>query len=261
MSSPLTRARPTSMKRPAPPAPVPAPIPEIGSRRTIPFDYAFNFELKGEPDRVVKDTVTVSIEGEFVATAIGYGVSPKVSPFVFGVSVPNSGNFGDITLGQIVGSIGDASGGTVDAANVLLNGFKLNPDIADLALALEPGSNGSSPGSIAPDLFGELFRAVGAPLGEIQFKYALYDNGTGREFQSAPILNTAGLGISSGDRPFRRFATPIHFAPRTTIRMDVTEVSEFAGALQVALHGYKVLGGAGSPTDDNRPRARRPKRR
>lgn len=258
MSSPLTRARPTSMRRPAPP---PVPIPEIGSRRTIPFDYAFNFELKGELDRVVKDSVVVSIEGEFVATAIGYGVSPKISPFVFGVAIPDTGNFDDITLGQISASIGKISGNVIDPADVFLNGFRINPEVADLALALEPGSNGSSPGSVAPNVFNQLFRAVGAPLGEIQFKYALFDNGTGREFQSAPILNTAGLGISTGDRPFRRFATPIHFAPRTTIRMDVTEVSEFAGSLQVALHGYKVLGGAGSPTDDHRPRIRRPKRR
>ena len=42
-------------------------VPELGSRRTIPFDYAFRYKLNGERDRVVNDTVTVSIEATFVA--------------------------------------------------------------------------------------------------------------------------------------------------------------------------------------------------
>ena len=39
---------------------------------------------------------------------------------------------------------------------------------------------------------------------------------------------------------------PISFAPLATIRMDITEKSDFRGDLHVALHGYKVLGG-GAP--------------
>ena len=79
----------------------------------------------------------------------------------------------------------------------------------------------------------------------MQFLYALFDEGSGREFQSEPILNIAGLGAADGKRPFRYFAQPITFAPLATIRMEITELSDFRGELHVALHGYKVLGGAG----------------
>src|SRR2546425_9273392 len=60
---------------------------EVGApapRRTLPFDYAFRHELRGEPGRLVKSTVIVSIEAAFVAVSIGYGVVPKVTPIVFG---------------------------------------------------------------------------------------------------------------------------------------------------------------------------------
>ncbi|MGH9957141.1 MAG: hypothetical protein ACREBC_08420 [Pyrinomonadaceae bacterium] len=98
----------------------------------------------------------------------------------------------------------------------------------------------------------DLFQVIGSPPEQIQFLYALFDDGSGRELQSEPILNIAGLGISNGDRPFRYFAQPITFAPRSTIRMEVTEVSDFTGELHVSLHGYKILGGAGTPTDIRR---------
>ena len=98
----------------------------------------------------------------------------------------------------------------------------------------------------------DLFQVVGSPPEQIQFLYALFDDGSGREFQSEPILNIAGLGISNGDRPFRYFAQPITFAPRSTIRMEVTEVSDFTGELHVSLHGYKISAGAGTPTDIRR---------
>jgi len=70
-------------------------------------------------------------------------------------------------------------------------------------------------------------------------------------------LNIAGLGSADGKRPFRYFARPITFAPRATIRMEVTEVSDFEGELHVALHGYKVLGDPNSPTDVSQRRVAR----
>jgi A/G-specific adenine glycosylase len=73
-----------------------------------------------------------------------------------------------------------------------------------------------------------LFRLAGSGTSEIQFLYALTDEGTGRSFQSEPILNTAGLGISNGDRPFRYFVPPIIFAPRSKISLEITEVSVIA---------------------------------
>ena len=108
-----------------------------------------------------------------------------------------------------------------------------------------------------PDVMSEAFEAIAAPPEHIQFTYALFDEASGREFQSEPILNTAGLGTANGERPFRYFARPITFAPLSVIRMDVTEISTVRGELHVSLHGYKVLGAAGTPTGRRGPARRR----
>jgi hypothetical protein len=80
----------------------------------------------------------------------------------------------------------------------------------------------------------------------IEFKYSIVDSGTGRELQNHPIYNIAGLGSAAGERPFRSFPKPMVFLPRSTIRIEIEEVSRgplFAGGeLQIVLHGYKVLG-------------------
>jgi hypothetical protein len=135
-------------------------------------------------------------------------------------------------------------------------GIKLNPQFADLALL----NNGQIVVSDVETLQ-RLFQVVSAPSDEIQFLYALFDDGSGREFQSEPLLNTAGLGSSDGDRPFRYFARPITFAPRSVIRMEVTEKSDFQGELHVSLHGYKVLGSPGTPTGRSQPARSRARRR
>jgi hypothetical protein len=130
-------------------------------------------------------------------------------------------------------------------AAVLRNGIKFNPEFVErLLLSL----NGDE---LDDSSFLDAFQVVAAPLDRIQFKYALFDGGSGREFQSEPILSTAGLGSPDGRRPFRYFARPIEFSPRTNIRLQVTEVSDFVGELHVSLQGYKTLGGAGTPTAIN----------
>src|SRR5262249_27562048 len=133
---------------------------------------------------------------------------------------------------------------------VLRNGIKLHPDVADFAL-----QGLGSAGTPNKDVLGRLFQGVGSPSDLIPFQYPSFDEGSGREFQSEPILSIAGLGSADGKRPFRYFAKPITFRPRSTIRMEVTEVSDFVGELHVALHGYKVLG------EPNTPTARRTRRR
>jgi hypothetical protein len=77
----------------------------------------------------------------------------------------------------------------------------------------------------------------------VQFLYALSDEGTGRAFQNEPVLSTAGLGDPDGERPFRRFATPIVFEPLSTIRLDIIEAANLKGSLHITLHGYKTLTG------------------
>jgi hypothetical protein len=314
-----------------------APSPQFGEAeaaplRTIPFDYQFEFELKAIPERLISDTVVVSVEGPFAATAIGYGFVPLVQELRFGpdkeelesaidaerakdpqaedsvliarvlvkngtlVPAPAPASLAflaapgvaaniqqptipDLSLRFVIDSlvrraievpdlglaaqrrakkplVRRTSGfALVDA--VLRNGLRLNPELADMVLI---GLHEGNAASLSVDALSELFEVAVPPPENIQFKYALFDQGTGRSFQSDPILNTAGLGIADGSRPFRAFAQPITFAPRTTIRMDVIEVSRIVGTLHVVLHGYKVLGTGGTPTDLRR-QARRRRRR
>ncbi len=343
---------------------MPQPVARVESpaeaQRSIPFDYTFRFDLKGEPNRTARSVVTVSVEASFTAVSIGYGVIPRVTPVTFGPvtilvnpaalpagvagvafnrqitqtggegriafsvsngALPNglvlnnngllsgvpaaagvfqftvrateaSGIFGErdysleitaapgpgiLFLRAAVVALPSLRTTTVDALlnglqralvqspNILSGetgpeavfkgGIKLNPQFAELAL-LNDGQNPLTD----RDTLRRLFQAVSAPDSEVQFLYALFDEGTGREFQSEPLLNIAGLGSSNGTRPFRYFARPITFAPRSAIRMEVTEKSDFQGELHVSLHGYKVLGGAGSPTAVNRTLRRRGRR-
>ncbi|MBZ5701868.1 MAG: hypothetical protein LAN84_08470 [Acidobacteriia bacterium] len=128
------------------------------------------------------------------------------------------------------------------AAQALANGIRLNPALAP-AIFL---SDGRDP--LEPDWLGKLFETTEPPPERVQFLYALRDEGTGREFQSDFLLNTSGLGSSGGERPFRYFAVPITFSPRTTVRLNIIPKTEFKGELYVVLHGYKMLGGEGTPT-------------
>jgi hypothetical protein len=236
----------------------------MDDQRSIPFDYTFRFDLSGERDLTHRSIVTVSVEAVFVAVSIGYGVIPKVTPIVFGPApppfvagpAPGGGaapalpNFRSITIGSLLDALQTALAQTPDAfkgetgpESAFKGGVKLNPQFAEFALL----NNGQNPLNDLQTL-GSLFQVVSAPSDEVQFLYALFDEASGREFQSEPLLNIAGLGISNGDRPFRYFARPIEFAPRSTIRMEVTEKSDFQGELHVSLHGYKVLGSPGTPT-------------
>jgi len=234
--------------------------PSAVQRRRIPFDIAFRYDLTGEPGKVLRKTFTVSIEAPFVAVSIGYGLVPRVSALRFGPPrppLPASGvilsqkplTLRTITIGEIIdgltAALDDALPGTQvgpKVAAVFGNGFKLSAVLSTPALL----GGGTAP--LDNDALDTLFQAVAAPVDRVQFRYALFDDGTGREFQSEPILNIAGLGIANGDRPFRYFARPIRFAARSTIRLEITEESEFEGELHVSLQGYKVLGGASSPT-------------
>lgn len=233
---------------------------EPASRRTIPFDYSFRFDLTGARGKVLNSKLVVSVEAAFTAVSIGYGVISALTPLTFGPKeddiddpddrVPN--RLGDVRFRDLLRALDRTLG--EQQPEVLKNGFRLNPEVAQLALV----DDGTA--RLQPGVTERLFQVLGAPAEQIQFLYALFDEGSGRAFQSDPILNIAGLGISNGDRPFYYFARPITFAPLSTIRMEITEVSEFRGELHVSLHGYKVLGGAGTPTGRvrrDRPRAGR----
>ena len=55
-------------------APGQARRPPLPTTKTIPFDYVFQFPLKGKPKNQVQDVVEISMEGVFVALSLGYSV-------------------------------------------------------------------------------------------------------------------------------------------------------------------------------------------
>ena len=240
------------------------------AQKTIPFDYAFRFDLEGKPGLVQNSGLEVSVEATFTAVSIGYGVIPKANPVTFGLPTPppssgpillraSSKSLFSATLADLLGTLATTLeedvkffGGKIGpkTAAVLGDGLRLNPEFAERIL-LTGGTN------LDDRILREAFQAVGAPAERVAFKYALFDQGSGREFQSEPILNIAGLGSPDGKRPFRYFARPIEFAPRSIIRMQITEVSAFQGELHVSLQGYKTLGQPGTPTGSRLQRHRR----
>jgi hypothetical protein len=234
-----------------------AEAPDLAERRIIPFDYAFRFDqftrnqLTGTPGAVRRQKITVSVEAAFTAVSIGYGVISLVQPIRFG---PNRLDFpqarlpttlGEIRVLHLVAALNRLAPTERDL--VLKHGIRLNPDLTSL----------STSATLPEEVLREAFEAIAAPPERIQFTYALFDDASGREFQSEPILNTAGLGTANGERPFRYFAQPITFAPMAVIRMEITELSTVPGELHVSLHGYKVLGSTGTPTGRLRSARRR----
>lgn len=221
------------------------------AQRTIPFDYVFRFQLEGIAGKTHSQIVAVSVEGMFTAVSIGYGIVAEPAVREFGplpggiVPLSAGSSLRSHSFADLIDGLSDALGeganrGVIGprSAGVLSNGIRVNPRVAALALA-----NGANAPLSAATLE-RLFEVTPLPSDDIQFLYSIRDEASGREYQSEPVLNTAGLGTANGDRPFRQFTRPMTFRPRSTIRMDVTELpATFRGQLHVALHGYKVLGG------------------
>jgi hypothetical protein len=206
------------------------PSPGNSPTSIIPYDYAAKFELKGIPGNIVQDIINVSVEGVFVATAIGYGFEeergqpieiPRQGPQPLAVSFKP----GDVTLGQI-------------PTEALITGFRLEPRLGPAVF----------PDQELPRDFGnKLFQRVKAPE-EISFLFSIVDSGTGRELQDEPTHNIASLGTSNGERPFRLLAQPLTFLPRSTIRLQIIERSEgIKGTLFIVIYGYKILGASSCP--------------
>lgn len=184
------------------------PAVPASAAKEIPYDHVATFALLGLRGNRVQDVINVSIDGAFVAVAVGYSFIP--GPLALPLPPTR-------TLGS------DAPLPTEAVADWLLSIFEAQPTLA---------------ATFTQSL---LARVCG-----IEFKYSLVDSGSGRELQNRPIHNIAGLGESTGDRPFRPLAKPMLFMPRSTIRIEIEEISEgliYTGAqLYIVLHGYKVLG-------------------
>lgn len=198
MRSGLSQAQEQALMRPAldtmPPSAV-AP-----TTKEIPYDYVAKFKLQGKAGNCVQDVINISVEGGFVAVAIGYSFIPAELKFKGPIPV--------ITV---------AGGGLSGLTDILL-----------------------------PDDLNTLAQCLFVHQCGIDFKYSIIDSGSGRELQNQPIHNIAGLGEANGDRPFRPLAKPMMFMPRSTIQIEIEEISKgsiYTGAeLYIVLHGYKILG-------------------
>ena len=181
------------------------------SANEIPFDYVSKFTLSGDRGKRIQDVINISVEGAFVAVALGYSFIPARLP-----SIPSQPPTTSVEFNNLANS-----------PNPTLNWLLSNL----VQPSLDPRA---------------LVRCLAIKLCGIDFRYSIVDSGSGRELQNEPIHNIAGLGESNGDRPFRPFAKPMIFLPRSTIRIEVEEISEgplYEGAeLYIVLHGYKMLG-------------------
>jgi hypothetical protein len=225
----------------------PIPLATVPEQRTIPYDHTFQVPLDGGTGSAVSSFMSVSVEGPFTAVSIGYGAIPEATRQVFGpVFSATPPTMNGINLGQLLDGAEQALSNTdVDAVTA---SFRINPAFVRLLDSATP---------IPTDAIPQLFEFTGRSAREVQFLYALHDQGTGRAFQNEPVLSTAGLGEPDGERPFRQFAMPIVFEPRTTIRLEITPINDFKGVLHVSLHGYKTLGQPGTPTGSVRLRRQR----
>jgi hypothetical protein len=194
--------------------------------RAIPFDYVTTFDLTGNPDRLIEDEISVSVEGGFVATSVGYGLAVEETGVRVTIPDPGAGiNLSEFPLRFF-------------PPDALLDGIRIRQNFLRVAL----GSNGTLANSLPFALINRVFERLNRPE-DVSFRYAIFDGGTGHELQNRPLNNVAGLGIANGGRPFKKLARPMSFLPRSTIRVQVKE--QFGrGTLFIAFQGYKLLGAA-----------------
>ena len=117
------------------------------------------------------------------------------------------------------------------------------PPLDTAFTALFPGGG---EGFTAKEAFTSVAENLLMRFSGVHFLYTIVDSGTGRELQNRSLHNIAGLGAADGDRPFRPFARPVPFVPRSSIRIEIEELSAGPfykdGTLYIVLHGYKRLG-------------------
>jgi hypothetical protein len=200
--------------------------------KEIPYDHVAKFTLKGKRAERVQEVINVSTDGAFVAVAIAYSFIPAPLPLLPTIDAATVSPTNPVRI-NLINFIAAKIGAELNKSNFY---EAASPELERVLVpTLEP-----------------LLRCLLVRLCGIDFKYSIIDSGSGRELQNLAIHNIAGLGESSGDRPFRPLAKPMLYMPRSTIRIEVEEISEgpiYTGAeLFIVLHGYKMLGyGTGLP--------------
>jgi hypothetical protein len=205
--------------------------------KEIPYDYVARFVLTGVSSRRVQDVINISTEGAFVAVAVGYSFIPAP--------------LGDLAVSVKLFTDGPLTIETIevdgrDVTNDVLLGVPLHLLASLFPVPRPPPSATTAPNPQLALLLRSMVRGALVRRCGIDFRYSIVDSGSGRELQNQPIHNIAGLGEAGGNRPFRPLPKPALFMPRSTIRIEVEEVSEgplYANAqLFLVLHGYKMLG-------------------
>lgn len=234
---------PTPIRRAAPPEGA-MPVSETPTTKEIPYDYVARFTLQGKRGNRVQDVINISVEGAFVAVAMGYSFIPTLK----------------VQNGNVLEPPIDIESATAFPQNPLLPWIEpfVRASTANAPVPSDPATREFQQLQLIK-LVSESFLIK---LCGIHFKYSIVDSGSGRELQNQPIHNIAGLGEAGGERPFRPFAKPMVFMPRSTIRIEVEEISEgpiygyddpqtrqrVGAELYIVLHGYKTLGsGMGAP--------------
>ena len=202
--------------------------------KIIPYDYVAEFDLQGQPGNLLQDVISVSVEGVFVAMAIGYGFEEErtepvtLERFVRDPDDPTRPKLSDVTLANI-------------PPDVLIEGFRINPDFRAVAL-----TNNQLNLNLPFDVTQGIFQRVRSPR-NTSFLLSIVDSATGRELQNEPVHSVATLGQANGQRPFKTLSQPMVFMPRSTIRVQIEEITQGTkGKLFITLQGYKVLGVAGN---------------
>lgn len=209
----------------------------LPSERIIPFDYVATLPLSGQPGHIVEDEVPINVEGGFINTAIGYGLAVEDHAVAF-IEIAKR-------LQPPLNSLVASKNARLDLnelplktfpPDALNDGIRIRPSMVRIAMQ----DGGALTTQLRVELADEVFERLNRPE-DVSFRYSIFDTGTGRELQNRPIHNIAGLGIANGDRPFKTFARPMLFLPRSSIRVTVEE--RFGrGRLFIVFQGYKLLG-------------------
>jgi len=224
----------------------PTEIIGLPSERVFPYDYVGNLELLGQPQRFVQQDININVEGGFIATSLGYALATDGQTVRLAAAlerIRNSTAAADAELKKrLFNAFGDVNLNAVPLAlfgtQALQDGIHIRPGL--LRVALNDGGRLTSQlsSALADKVFESINRAE-----DVSFRYTILDSSTGRELQNGLINNIAGLGSADGVRPFKTFARPMIFLPRSAIRVVVQE--HFGrGRLFLVFQGYKLAGTA-----------------
>ena len=195
--------------------------PDVLTTHVVPFDYVSTLDLTGQPGNIVEDEVPINVDGGYVATAVTYSLDAGDT----NIEIVRTDALIDLRTIRL----------TEIPVQALFDGVRIHPLRTRFAFT----AGGQLHNAVSQDLLGRLFQSVNRPE-EVCFLYAINDTGTGRELQNQRVFNVASLGIANGERPFKVFHKPMHFLPRSTIRVQVEEVFG-RGRLFLVFQGYKRL--------------------